>query len=267
MIDVMNLLDGDATPGRIDERMLVVFGNHEFDSESCGAPPYLQARVAESDFLWLSSNVAPGRCPDGRPRLTGVNVLDARIVDVGGIRVGLFGLTIPIPHKDVAFLDPLATATALTADLRRRGAEVVIAVTHLPKEEDERIYAASSRARSRPDRRRTRARAHGAAARRHAAHLQGRRGRRDGVGDHAPPRIRRPRARRGLPARDGQRDPARPRRGRARRPVAAAARDGVLRQAGQAGLLSGRAPGDDPHAAHRRGREGPRRGDVRSATG
>ena len=142
MIDVMNLLDGDATPGRIDERMLVVFGNHEFDSESCAAPPHLQARVAESDFLWLSSNVAPGRCPDGRPRLTGVNVLHARILDVGGIRVGLFGLTIPIPRKDVAFLDPLATATALTADLRRRGAEVVIAVTHLPKEEDERIYAA-----------------------------------------------------------------------------------------------------------------------------
>ena len=141
MIDVMNLLDGDATPGRIDERMLVVFGNHEFDSESCGTPSYLQARVAESDFLWLASNVAPGRCPDGRPRLTGVNVLDARIIDVGGIRVGLFGLTIPIPHKDVGFLDPLATATALTADLRRRGAEVVIAVTHLPKEEDERIYA------------------------------------------------------------------------------------------------------------------------------
>ena len=72
MIDVMNLLDGDATPGRLDERMLVVFGNHEFDSESCAAPPHLQARVAESDFLWLSSNVAPGRCPDGRSRLTGV---------------------------------------------------------------------------------------------------------------------------------------------------------------------------------------------------
>ena len=142
MIDVMNLLDGDATPGRIDERMLVVFGNHEFDSESCATPPHLQARVAESDFLWLSSNVAPSRCPDGRPRVTGVNVLHARILDVGGIRVGLFGLTIPIPLKDVAFLDPLATATALTADLRRRGAEVVIAVTHLPKEEDERIYAA-----------------------------------------------------------------------------------------------------------------------------
>jgi len=142
MIDVLNLLDGDPTPGRIDERLFVVFGNHEFDAEACTAPPYLQARVAESDFLWLASNVAPGRCPDGRPRLTGVNVLDARIVEVGGIRVGLFGLTIPIPSRDVAFLDPLATATALTADLRRRGAEVVIAVTHLPKEEDERIYAA-----------------------------------------------------------------------------------------------------------------------------
>src|SRR5262245_49680056 len=144
MIDVLNLLDGAPTPGRIDERLFVVFGNHEFDAESCGAPPHLPSGIAESDFFWLASNVVPARCPDGRPRLSGVNVLEARMVEVGGIRVGLFGLTIPTPGKDVAFLDPLATATALTADLRRRGAEVVIALTHLPKEEDERIYAALS---------------------------------------------------------------------------------------------------------------------------
>ena len=150
------------------------------------------------------------------------------------------------------------------APARRRGRHR----RHSPAEGGGRAdLRGTARARPRPDRRRTRARAHGAAARRHAAHLQGRRGCRDGVGHHAPPRIRRPRARRAVPAQDGRRDPARPRSGRARRPVAGAARGGVLRQAGQAGLLSGRAPGDDPHAAHRRGREGPRRGDVRSATG
>lgn len=142
MIDVMNLLDGDPTPGRLDERMFVVFGNHEFDQEACGAPKHLQARVTQSDFYWLGANVVPPRCRDGAPRLAASNVLAGTLIDVGGIRVGLFGLTVPSSSRDVGFLDPLATATALTADLRRRGAEVVIGVTHLTKEEDQRIYAA-----------------------------------------------------------------------------------------------------------------------------
>lgn len=142
MVDVMNLLDGDPTPGRLDERMFVVFGNHEFDQEACGAPKHLQARVTQSDFRWLGGNVVPPHCRDGAPRLVASNVVTGTLIDVGGIRVGLFGLTIHSSSRDVGFLDPLATATALTADLRRRGAEVVIAVTHLTKEEDQRVFAA-----------------------------------------------------------------------------------------------------------------------------
>ena len=211
---------------------------------------------------WLSSNVAPGRCPDGRPRLIGVNVLEGedhrRGRDPG--RPLRAHDSDPAPGRRV----PRSPRDGhrphgRPAPARRRGRHRRHPLAEGRGRADLR---GAARARPRPDRRRARARAHGAAARRRAAHLQGGRGRRDGVGDHAPPRIRRPRARRGVPARAGQRDPARPRGGRACRPVAGAARGGVLRQAGQAGLLSGRAPGDDPHAARRRGREGPRRGDV-----
>jgi len=142
MIDVLNLLDGDPTPGRLDERMFVVFGNHEFEKESCDKASPLADRVAESDFFWLHSNIALTPCKDGRPRLSAANLLHGRVVDANGIRIGLFGLTIESKHPSFTFLDPLETAEAMTADLRRRGAEVVVALSHLPREDDLRIYRA-----------------------------------------------------------------------------------------------------------------------------
>ena len=142
MIDVLNLMDGDATPGRIDARMFAVFGNHEFDDKACGGASPLQQRVAESDFVWLHGNVAFTACPDGQAALIAANLAQARIADVGGLRVGLFGLTIDSAHPGIKVVDPLAAATALTADLRRRGADIVIAVTHLPAADDLRIYQA-----------------------------------------------------------------------------------------------------------------------------
>jgi 2',3'-cyclic-nucleotide 2'-phosphodiesterase (5'-nucleotidase family) len=142
MIDVLNLLDGDATPGRLDERMFVVLGNHEFDRESCDKPSPLSDRVAESDFFWLHTSVALTPCKDGRPRLSSTNLLHGRIVEAGGIRIGLFGLTLESKHPSFAFLDPLETAEHMTADLRRRGAEVVVALSHLSWEDDLRIHRA-----------------------------------------------------------------------------------------------------------------------------
>jgi 2',3'-cyclic-nucleotide 2'-phosphodiesterase (5'-nucleotidase family) len=142
MIDVLNLLDGDATPGRIDERMFAVLGNHEFDKESCDKPSPLADRVAESDFFWLHSSIALTPCKGARPRLSASNLLHARIIDAGGMRIGLFGLTLKSKHPSFTFLDPLETAEILTADLRRRGADVVIALSHLSWEDDLRIYRA-----------------------------------------------------------------------------------------------------------------------------
>lgn len=142
MIDVLNLMDGDPEAGRLDERMFVVLGNHEFDQESCTTDSPLQTRVAESDFYWLHSNIALNPCPDGRPRLVGANLLQAKLIEVGGIRIGLFGLTIDSQHPSFRFMDALETAGRLTVDLRRRGAEVVIALTHLNRDDDWQLYQA-----------------------------------------------------------------------------------------------------------------------------
>jgi 5'-nucleotidase len=147
MIDALNLLDGDPAPGRLDEHMFVVLGNHEFDREpACtaappGNPSILQQRIADSDFYWLDSNVVPSPCPgESRPRLLGANLLPSRIIEIGGLRVGLFGLTIATPGSSFEFLDARETARTLTRDLRRRGADVVVALTHLNWSDDVQLY-------------------------------------------------------------------------------------------------------------------------------
>jgi 2',3'-cyclic-nucleotide 2'-phosphodiesterase (5'-nucleotidase family) len=144
MIDVLNLLDGDPRPGRLDERMFVVFGNHEFDAEDCARESVLQQRVAESDFTWLHGNISFTPCEGDRPRVVGANLAQGVIVPVGGLRVGLFGLTIPVTKNGLRFhfMDPQATARLLVADLRRRGADLVVALTHLSWSDDIRLHTA-----------------------------------------------------------------------------------------------------------------------------
>lgn len=144
MIDVLNLMDGNSQTGRLDERMFVVFGNHEFDAESCDRETVLGKRVAESEFYWLHANIVFTPCAGERPRVAGPNLLQGTIVDVGGLKVGLFGLTIDTTKKGLnfRFLDPLEMARVSVADLRRRGADLVVAVTHLNWTDDLRLYQA-----------------------------------------------------------------------------------------------------------------------------
>jgi 2',3'-cyclic-nucleotide 2'-phosphodiesterase (5'-nucleotidase family) len=117
---------------------LATFGNHEFDFGSA----VLARRMSESRFVWLSANVRDRR--SGAP-LGGAE--RARLVTLGGIGVGLFGLTMPdtahtsSPGPDVVFDEPLAAARAVTDELRRRGARVVVAVTHQPMADDRALAA------------------------------------------------------------------------------------------------------------------------------
>jgi 5'-nucleotidase / UDP-sugar diphosphatase len=140
MIDVLNLMDGDSRAGRLDERMFVTLGNHEFEKEGCRSDPVLQQRLAEADFYWLHTNVSYVPCPDRRPRLAGVNLVQGRIVPVGGLRVGLFGLTIETTSDAFRFTGARETARAVVQDLRRRGADVIVAVTHLNWHDDVELF-------------------------------------------------------------------------------------------------------------------------------
>lgn len=105
----------------------VTFGNHEFDF----GPAVLAERMRESHFAWISTNVRDPRT--GSP-LAGAQI--DRIVTLGGIRVGLLGLTLAeTAHsaaggRDIVFGDPLRAGIEGANALRQRGAQVVIAITH-----------------------------------------------------------------------------------------------------------------------------------------
>jgi len=141
MIDVLNDLDGD--PKGFDERMFAVFGNHEFDKDKMKDAPLLASRVAESQFRWVNGNVVFAEGADGRPLIAGENLARTWLVTSGGIRIGIFGLTVDVKRPEYAtqFQDPIETARQLTAALRKQGAEVVVALTHLNARDDRRLLA------------------------------------------------------------------------------------------------------------------------------
>jgi 5'-nucleotidase len=118
---------------------LATFGNHEFDF----GPGVLRQRMRESAFTWISANVLDRR--SGRP--FGGAEPDV-FLTLGGVRVGVYGLTMPetavtsSPGPDVEIRDPIAVARALTADLRGRGAQLIVAVTHQEMAQDRALAAA-----------------------------------------------------------------------------------------------------------------------------
>ena len=142
MVDTMNQLDG--TPGVIDPHMFVVFGNHEFDKSQRKHAELLQARIDQSEFQWLGANIRFTQ-EGGKPLLRSKKLKISSIVESGGVRVGVFGLTTDKkPAHTIAyvddFLDPVNVAQEQTRRLRAQGAEVVIALTHLELEKDREIF-------------------------------------------------------------------------------------------------------------------------------
>ena len=75
--------------------------------------------------------------------MAGENLAPSWIVESGGIRVGIFGLTVDSkkPEYAAGFADPVDTARRLTAELRAQGAEVVVGLTHLNAKDDRRLLA------------------------------------------------------------------------------------------------------------------------------
>jgi 2',3'-cyclic-nucleotide 2'-phosphodiesterase (5'-nucleotidase family) len=116
MIELYNLLGTD----------LAVLGNHEFDY----GPEVAAQRIKESSFPWLGTNVL-GR--DGKPA---VGTVDLHTIEVGGYRIGFFGLLAPetdvlsSPGPDITIAPLIDTATAAVERLEAQGAEVIVALTH-----------------------------------------------------------------------------------------------------------------------------------------
>ena len=116
------------------------FGNHEFDF----GPEVLLERMKESKFRWLSANVV-----DRRSGQAFGGASTEVLVTLGGVRVGLFGLTTAQaaqtsrPGPEVTFVHPVTAAKDVAARLRAQGASIVVAVTHVTMAEDKAIAAAA----------------------------------------------------------------------------------------------------------------------------
>jgi len=124
MIELMNAVGTD----------IAVLGNHEFDF----GPDVLRQRMGESRFPWLATNVTHNGA-----LLEGAS--DTVIRDLGGLKVGFFGLVTPettrmsSPGPAIAFGPYREAAVAAVRVLRDRGAEIVVALTHLNFAEDREI--------------------------------------------------------------------------------------------------------------------------------
>lgn len=134
VIDAYNVLQYDAA----------TVGNHEFDygpvgessTASAGEDPVgaLKAAISRAKFPFLLANVtekATGRRPDwAKPAI---------LIERGGVKIGVIGVTTPdtpvvtnpanVAHLD--FTDPTTVIRELAAELRSRGAAIIVVSAHL----------------------------------------------------------------------------------------------------------------------------------------
>ena len=120
MVDILNRAELDYA----------TFGDHAFDIEV----DTLAARIAESDFTWLSTNC---RRADGTafPK-----VLPWDTVQVSGHKVGLFGVTLQgVYPRGVRCSNPDTAAHRAIETLTSEGADLIVAITHQPMEADRNL--------------------------------------------------------------------------------------------------------------------------------
>lgn len=113
-----------------------VLGNHEFDF----GPDVLRDRIKESRFKWLATNVIDKK--SGKPF---ADTQPFIIREIGGVKLGFFGLLTPDTAQfssvgpDVTFLDVCETAKKIVPEMKAKGAQVIIAMTHLAMREDKQV--------------------------------------------------------------------------------------------------------------------------------
>jgi 5'-nucleotidase len=131
MVDVLNLMDGD--PAAYDPRLVVTFGNHEFDKSD---PKILLDRLNDSAFQWVATNAkwCNPQCDQPFPKTSGMIV-----TDVGGMKIGIFGVVYAQKKSWLEASDVEAAAGHAVEALHQQGARVVIAVTHEDMSDDEKL--------------------------------------------------------------------------------------------------------------------------------
>jgi 5'-nucleotidase len=139
ILRVMNVLDGDAAA--FDPMMVATLGNHELENPDA---LYTLGRLAQSDFRWVASNVFychGGKCDETFAKRV-PTMHDTLVVQTGGVKVGIFALTVDSETGDYFRIDfndekaRFAAARKAIDSLKKRGARVIIALTHEDFDDD-----------------------------------------------------------------------------------------------------------------------------------
>ncbi len=113
-------------------------GNHEFDF----GDEVLIERMKESKFTWLGANVM-----DRRTNKIFNDTPPFVIREIGGVKLGIFGLLTTDtdesskPSQNIRFVDPILTARSLVKQMRAKGAQIIIGLTHLTMSKDKELAA------------------------------------------------------------------------------------------------------------------------------
>ena len=127
MVEMMNAIGTD----------IAVVGNHEYDF----GPEAAARNFEASAFPWLGTNVLG---PGGEPAQ---GLVATHILEKGGFRIGFLGVLTPeteilsSPGDDIAFAPVIESAREAVEDLEARGAELIVALTHLHIAEDRELAA------------------------------------------------------------------------------------------------------------------------------
>ncbi|KAJ7993618.1 hypothetical protein DPEC_G00256500 [Dallia pectoralis] len=115
-----------------------MFGNHEFDF----GVDHLEEQIKTMSFPWLLSNVYDRFTSE----TLGHGVVSA-IIQRNGLKIGVMGLAEEewldslgtVDKNDINFIDYVERADQLSAELRDKGADLVIALTHMRWRNDIRL--------------------------------------------------------------------------------------------------------------------------------
>jgi 2',3'-cyclic-nucleotide 2'-phosphodiesterase (5'-nucleotidase family) len=131
MIEVMNEMG----------MQYVGFGNHEFDLKM----PELQARLNESNFTWIASNISQKADNQAFAKIKNgqrAPLPTYQIMRIGQLKIGLLGLVLPISHRDyVQTQGVLPTAQKLCQQLQD-STDFILAITHQTIDEDRQLAQA-----------------------------------------------------------------------------------------------------------------------------
>jgi 2',3'-cyclic-nucleotide 2'-phosphodiesterase (5'-nucleotidase family) len=114
---------------------IFVPGNHEFDF----GPDVFRARMAEAEFPVLAANLRDA----GGAVIEGIEA--TALIDAGPARIGIVGLTAddsPVKSSpgNLRFSPTVATGVTVAEDLRASGADLVVAVVHASRAQDQELF-------------------------------------------------------------------------------------------------------------------------------